>query len=509
MLGYDGTDLSYIRFINLGDHALPKITGTVFDGQGNTVGVTDSVIVNSLPPKSQVWVSRDQLSDAIGSPWNGTASLKLNSSPADLRLLNLNLVGNQTFFNFSCFETAKSVINFAPVITNRSQELSLVAGEPFSFFVTASDANNDSVNFSIKGEDAISLTLDVLSGRITFKTEPDFDNPSDFDSDNRYIFSVRASDGTQATETSFSIVVSESEPDNELRNTLNDCVEQSGEDAFGRQLSNTFKCRLESDNSSREFFIYIPEKYTSGRSPAALLLSLHGYTSTARTNLGYSGFQSLAEGEGFLVVYPQGSILPTTQETHWNVGGWTVGSETDDVLFIRQLLDHLEHNLSLDVSRIYSTGMSNGGFMSYEIACQLSERIAAIASVTGSMTPQTYAKCNPKRAVPVLQIHGLRDFVVPYAGNDIMTPINEVMLYWSRENSCSSEYEKLSISDSTGDGFGGTRERFKSCNNNSSVELITLDAMGHEWPIANSVYRSHDLDAAEIIWEFLSSFSLK
>ena len=509
LLGYDGTDLSYIRFINLGDHALPKITGTVFDGQGNTVGVTDSVIVNSLPPKSHVWVSRDQLSDAIGSPWNGTASLKLNSSPADLRLLNLNLVGNQTFFNFSCFETAKSFINFAPVITNRSQEISLVEGEPFSFFVTASDANNEPVNFSIEGEDAISLTLDVSSGRITFKTEPNFDNPSDFDSDNRYNFSVRASDGTQATETSFSIVVSESESNYELRNTLNDCVEHSGEDAFGRQLSNTFKCRLDSDNSSREFFVYIPEKYTNGRSPAALLLSLHGYTSTARTNLGYSGFQSLADEEGFLVVYPQGSILPTTQETHWNVGGWTVGSETDDVLFIGQLLDHLEQNLSLDLSRIYSTGMSNGGFMSYELACQLSERIAAIASVTGSMTPQTYAKCNPKRAVPVLQIHGLRDFVVPYAGSDIMTPIDEVMLYWSRENSCSLESEKLSISDSTGDGFGGKRERFKNCNNNSSVELITLDAMGHEWPIANSIYRSHDLDAAENIWEFLSSFSLK
>ena len=359
------------------------------------------------------------------------------------------------------------------------------------------DPDGDGVS-SQGGQDAFPLDA----------TEPDFDNPSDFDSDNRYNFSVRTSDGTQATETSFSIVVSESESNNELRNTLSDCVEQSGEDVFGRQLSNTFKCRLDSDNSSREFFVYIPEKYTNGRSPAALLLSLHGYTSTARANLGYSGFQSLADQEGFLVVYPQGTILPTTQETHWNVGGWTVGSETDDVLFIGQLLDHLEQNLSLDLSRIYSTGMSNGGFMSYELACQLSERIAAIASVTGSMTPETYAKCNPKRAVPVLQIHGRLDLVVPYAGNAFTTPIDEVMLYWSRENNCSPESEKLSIPDSTGDGLGGKTERFKSCDNNSSVELITLTAMRHEWPIANSIYRSHDLDAAENIWEFLSSFSL-
>ena len=143
-----------------------------------------------------------------------------------------------------------------------------------------------------------------------------------------------------------------------------------------------------------------------------------------------------------------------------------------------------------------------------ELACQLSERITAIASVTGSMTPETYAECDPKREVPVLQIHGLRDFVVPYAGNAIMTPIDEVMLYWSRKNSCALAYEKISIPDRTGDGFGGKRGRYKSCNNNASVELITLDAMGHDWPIANSIYRSHDLDAAETIWEFLSSFSL-
>ena len=509
VLGYDGTDLSYIRFINLGDHALPKITGTVFDGEGNTVGATDSVIVNSLPPKSHAWVSRDQLSDSIGSTWNGTASLKLSSSPADLRLLNLNLVSNQTFFNFSCFETAKSDKNFAPVITNRSPEISLVEGEPFSFFVTASDANDDPINFSIEGEDANLLTLGASSGRLTFKTEPDFHNPSDFDSDNRYNFSLIASDGVEETETSFSIVVSESDSNKESKNTLSDCVIEGGSDVFGRQLLNTFKCTLGTGNSSREFFVYIPDTYTEGQGPVPLLLSLHGYTSSARRNLGYSGFQSLADEEGFLVVYPQGTILPTTQETHWNVGGWTVGSETDDVLFISQLLDHLEQNLSLDLSRIYSTGMSNGGFMSYELACQLSDRITAIASVTGSMTPETYAKCNPKRAVPVFQIHGRLDFVVPYAGNAIMTPIDEVMLYWSRENNCSPESEKLPIPDSTGDGVGGKRERFTGCDENSSVELISLTAMGHEWPIANDIYQSHDLDAAENIWEFLSSFSLK
>ena len=508
VLGYDSPDLSYIRFINLGDHTLPKIMGTLFDSEGNAVGEANAVIVDALPPKSHQWVSRDQIADAIGDTWNGTASLKIASSPSDLRLLNLNLVNNQTFFNFSCFETAKSTENFPPFITNLSDEIMLVEGETFAFFATASDANDDQIVFAMSGEDADLFALDTLSGRAVFLEPPEFDQPSDADSDNRYVFSVTASDGKLTSERSFSILVSSKDPKGDSKNTLAGCVEESGNDVFGEELKNTFKCEIRSDNLPRDFFVYIPEKYGTGEGPAPLILSLHGYTSTARTNLSYSGFQRLADEEGFLIVYPQGTILPTTQETHWNVGGWTVGSETDDVVFIGELLDHLEKNLSIDRTRIYSTGMSNGGFMSYELACQISERIAAIASVTGSMTPQTYTNCAPTRSVPVLQIHGLQDFVVPYAGNGIMTPIDEVIRYWSKQNNCSQRPETFQIPDSTGDGFGGNRKIFGRCDSDTTVELITLEAMSHEWPIANSSYRSHDLDAATEIWEFLSSFSL-
>ena len=508
VLGYDKTDLSYIRFINLGDFALPKILATLFDAEGNKVGQEDVKILDSLAPKSHAWVSRDQIADAVGSTWNGTGTLTVSSSPSDLRLLNLNLVNNETFFNFSCFEAAGSEENFAPVITNLSDEISYTDGELFSFFVTASDANDDPINFEILGQDSDRFSLDASSGRIVFREVPDPENPSDADSNSRYDFSVSVSDGELTSEKSFSILVVRTEKDNASRNTLSGCTEVTGQDVFGSELTNTIKCELVSANSSREFFVYIPEKYSTDQNPAPLLLSLHGYTSTARTNLSYSGFQELADEEGFLVVYPQGSILQTTQETHWNVGGWTVGSETDDVLFIEELLDHLDQNLSIDRSRVYSTGMSNGGFMSYELVCQLSDRIAAIASVTGTMTPQTYANCKPTRPVSVLQIHGLRDSVVPYRGNGIMTPIDQVMSYWASENNCSQRPETFQIPDSTDDGFGGNRKIFGQCDNDTKVELITLEAMSHEWPIANSSFRSHDLDAATEIWEFLSSFSL-
>ena len=308
-------------------------------------------------------------------------------------------------------------------------------------------------------------------------------------------------------------MVSESESDNELRNTLNDCVEQSGKDAFGRQLSNTFKCRLESDNSSREFFIYIPEKYTSGRSPAALLLSLHGYTSTARTNLGYSGFQSLAEGEGFLVVYPQGSILPTTQETHWNVGGWTSQSTTDDIDFIDSMIDYLDSNYLVNLNRIYSTGMSNGGYMSLLLACQLSEKIAAVASVTGSMTPETYDGCNAQHPIPTLQIHGTNDSDVPYNGVWWSLSIEDVISYWVNYNNCNinptiTSFPDLDLLD------GSTVDHFvySDCDNDVTTEHIKVLGGNHTWPGSAfdlpGLNTNQDINASILVWQFFSKYDI-
>ena len=110
-------------------------------------------------------------------------------------------------------------------------------------------------------------------------------------------------------------------------------------------------------------------------------MSFHGYTSSALTHLNYAGFGSLASKESFIVVYPQGSILQSTGSTHWNVGGWTNGSTTDDVDFVETMIDYLTTNFRVDPDRIYSTGMYNGGFMSYRLACELGKKIAAIASV--------------------------------------------------------------------------------------------------------------------------------
>ena len=134
---------------------------------------------------------------------------------------------------------------------------------------------------------------------------------------------------------------------------------------------------------NRELYIYIPANYSENGSPVPLLFSLHGYTSRAIWNLGYTGFRSIADEEGFIVIYPQGSILPTTGQTHWNVGGWTTTSTTDDIDFIESLIDWTGANFNINLDRVYSTGMSNGGFMSYHLVCNLIEFVCKIFFVLG------------------------------------------------------------------------------------------------------------------------------
>jgi hypothetical protein len=108
VVGFDSSDVTYIRSINTGDEAINNITGTLHDESGNIIGDADSVLVEALAPRSQVWRSRDALSTAVGDTWNGTATLKISASPATLKLLNLNYINDETFFNFSCYESATS-----------------------------------------------------------------------------------------------------------------------------------------------------------------------------------------------------------------------------------------------------------------------------------------------------------------------------------------------------------------------------------------------------------------
>jgi polyhydroxybutyrate depolymerase len=258
------------------------------------------------------------------------------------------------------------------------------------------------------------------------------------------------------------------------------------------------------DTMNREYTLHIPPTINSNEA-IPLVLCFHGYTSSATTIMSYSKFNELADLENFIVVYPQGSLFE--EDTHWNVGGWTLGSTTDDLGFINHLLDELISIYHIDQQRIYSTGMSNGGYMSFSLACQLSERIAAIASITGSMTPQIYNSCQPQHAMPVLQIHGNEDSVVPYEGNRSWTrSIDDVLGYWNQLNQNTAPPQVTMIED-TNFFDGSTVEHYLYSNEMQriNVEHYKVLGGGHDWPGA---WGNKDIEATQLIWEFFQQYNI-
>ena len=162
------------------------------------------------------------------------------------------------------------------------------------------------------------------------------------------------------------------------------------------------------DGVLRDYNFRVPSGY-DGSTALPLVINMHGYTSNASQQEFYSNMTPIAEEQNFFVVYPNGI------GNAWNVGfpGVPFVNGVDDVGFINALIDTLTNNYLVDLTRVYSTGMSNGGYMSYRLACELNDRITAIASVTGSMNDSMRYHCYNPQSIPVLEIHGTDDPTVP------------------------------------------------------------------------------------------------
>lgn len=265
---------------------------------------------------------------------------------------------------------------------------------------------------------------------------------------------------------------------------------------------------LTHDGIQRSYNLYIPANYTAD-TPVPLVFNFHGYTSNAAAQMWYGDFRPIADTAGFIVVHPQGTLLNGI--THWNVGGWTQGSTTDDIGFTAAMIDTIAAEFNINLDRVYATGMSNGGFMSFLLACQLSDKIAAVASVTGSMTPETYNPCDPQHPMPVLQIHGTSDDVVPYNGAAWTKSINDVLLYWVNYNNTELMASTTSIPN-TNTLDGSTVEHFVYADgdNQATVEHFKVTGGGHTWPgtFFAAAGTNYDIDASFEIWKFFSRYDI-
>jgi polyhydroxybutyrate depolymerase len=257
----------------------------------------------------------------------------------------------------------------------------------------------------------------------------------------------------------------------------------------------------------REFSYYVPAIY-NGTEAFPVVFNLHGYTSNGTQQSFYANFKPIADTAGFIVVHPEGSFQPGSTTTQfWNVGFFA--SAVDDVDFLSKLIDTISANYLVDLTRVYSAGMSNGGYMSLELACE-SGRFAAVASVTGTMTNAMANSCNPSSPIPVMTIHGTQDPTVPYNGNSSSIAADSVVRFWTGQNGCSEPPTFASVPDIVStDGATAEHYVYNTCQNGVTIEHFKVINGAHTWPGATIPIGTtcQDFNACKEIWRFFSQYS--
>lgn len=251
------------------------------------------------------------------------------------------------------------------------------------------------------------------------------------------------------------------------------------------------------DGEDRSYLLYLPEGYYKD---APLVFVFHGYTSSASSIEAYTDFKTLADADDFVVCYPQG-LEDEMGVNHWNAN-LTI-SDVDDIGFIEALAAELVDEYGLDSDRVFTCGMSNGGFISYTLAIHANDTFRAMASVTGIMSGYEWEHRDEATPIPVLQIHGTADPVVlpdgsmtTFGGWGGAPSVPEIVEFWSEINECqtldiSQPYEDVTANKYT-DGF-----------EDYEVWYYEVEGMGHEWPIEGV---NTDFNATEVIWSFFSRY---
>lgn len=257
-------------------------------------------------------------------------------------------------------------------------------------------------------------------------------------------------------------------------------------------LASPLRADLLIDIGGRTVNVHEPAGYDPG-TPTPLVILLHGYTSSGAGQEAYMQFEPLADSEGFLYLHPDGT-LNCVPERFWNATAACCnfcGSTVDDVGFLNAVIDEVQLNFNVDASRVYLIGHSNGGFMSYRMACDASHRIAAIASLAGA-THFDPLDCAASQPVHILQIHGDLDDTILYDGGDILgNPYPGAVATteaWAATNGCSlvpdTSLPPLDL-EATISGNETTRAFYPDCAR-GSAELWTIPGGGHVPSLSSS-----------------------
>lgn len=278
------------------------------------------------------------------------------------------------------------------------------------------------------------------------------------------------------------------------------------------------KAKMESGGRNRNYLVHIPPSY-DGAAATPLVLVLHGGGGKAARMDKLTGFNALADKYGFLVCYPEGIAK-----------GWNDGREgdfnekregVDDVAFLAALVTKLAQDYNVDRKRVFTTGISNGAFMSYRLACERPDVFAAAAGVVGGVSEYLAANHPPREPIAVMMIVGTEDPLVPFAGGNVevlgakrgeILPQNEAVKWWVEHNGCEATPTATTLADADpDDGTKTHREDYKGPAG-ADVAYLKVEGGGHTWaggwqylPAAFIGKTARDFNAGETIWAFFAA----
>lgn len=273
----------------------------------------------------------------------------------------------------------------------------------------------------------------------------------------------------------------------------------------------------------RGFALYVPDAVERSMQRVPLVVALHGGWGTADRMQRYMQLNEVAQAERFIVAYPQGV------GNSWNDGRpdavrWrSSASRADDVSFLDALAAELAGSRLVDASRIYLTGLSNGGFMTSRMACEKPDRFAAFAVMLSSLPAGLAERCRPARPIPMLMIAGTQDGLVPWRGMEKggyrILPVLEQAQFWARHNGCGTVDEQRLNDVDRNDGSTLIWASWSGCRPGGATELYGVDGGGHQVPSMRRSAsdfligaflgpRNRDMETGEVLWQFFKRFRL-
>jgi len=244
------------------------------------------------------------------------------------------------------------------------------------------------------------------------------------------------------------------------------------------------------DGRSRNYDLHVPASYT-GLVPVPFVIDIHGFTSTKTQQAGLSGFREKSDSAGFIVAWPQGV------SNSWNAYGCcgtAQSSNIDDVGFMRLIVSQVAGMGNIDHSRVFATGLSNGGSMSHRLACEAADVFAATAPVSFTLN-RSASQCHPSRPISLIEFHGFNDQLVAYNGGSFQSAPDSFAA-WQQIDACSPPSTVLDL------GAPDKCETFTNCAGGVHVALCslsgshvlyntqtTLDIAGYAWDVELSHFQ--------------------